>query len=856
MADGKVVYKIMGDNSSFASAIEKTKAIATAAASTIASATATAAKGLASGAVSAIQTGFATVESVGKTTTTSIVSGVTAVAGAMASAATAGVKYNAQMQQYETAFTTLLGSAEEAAAVMEQIAADAAATPFEVAGLTQANQLLISVGIGADESRATILALGEAIAATGGGDDVLARMAANLQQVKNVGKATAADIKQFAMAGIPIYELLADVTGKATDEVAEMEITYEMLAEALQHAAAEGGRFYGAMDAQSKTINGQISTLQDNASQLIGVLSKDLSMVIANKVLPKISSDIDLLKTVYESGLMDLTGLVLLATQLLARELLNLVAMAPEAIGSFAHSLSGAAEVFAFYASDFAAVGMDIIDAIVGGMDELMPNIASAIEDISVLAMVGVLTVKEQLLEVGLTVINAIVSGISDNLDTIVPAAQGLLNRLVSAISENASSIASGSMAIISALVTFFAENADLIKDAALEIISAISTAITENATEIAASGLTIIVAIVTGMLEALPELASAALAIASGIIDALTGDENSTSLSGAGGEMVSAVAGGISEGAQTVWDAVSSLAEAFGQISTSEMVAAAVVAIGLVSDAISSVITWAGKLAGPISEMIGAIAGITDPFKNVITDAFDPVVEAIGGLISAGANLVSEFEPLVPGIVSVLEGVAGQLETVVSAVTAAVEAIIAAVQSAIEWLASLEDAEVNAERAEKREKETGWDSPSVMGGAVASVQQAMDQEAARQSGTSSARHSDFSSGTNQSSSGASHGGGSGRSFQVGEDFVTSDWQKAFLHYGERVMTKEQNRRFMALGGLRGMEAALTGGTNAVTQAPMTAQITLKGDVFMDGYSVGKVVLENLDDVAAFTLRG
>lgn len=44
-------------------------------------------------------------------------------------------------------------------------------------------------------------------------------MAQNLQQIKNAGKATAADIKQFAYAGIDVYGILADYTGKSTAEV-------------------------------------------------------------------------------------------------------------------------------------------------------------------------------------------------------------------------------------------------------------------------------------------------------------------------------------------------------------------------------------------------------------------------------------------------------------------------------------------------------------------------------------------------------------------------------------------------------------------------------------------------------------
>ena len=100
-----------------------------------------------------------------------------------------GIQYNAEIEKYQTALTTLTGSSKEANRVIKQIKEDAAKTPFDVAGLAQANQLLISTGLSADESRETILALGNAISATGGGNEELSRMAINLQQVKNVGKA-------------------------------------------------------------------------------------------------------------------------------------------------------------------------------------------------------------------------------------------------------------------------------------------------------------------------------------------------------------------------------------------------------------------------------------------------------------------------------------------------------------------------------------------------------------------------------------------------------------------------------------------------------------------------------------------
>ena len=188
-----------------------------------------------------------------------------------------GIEYNAQIEKYTTGFTNMLGSAEAAQQVMSQIQEDAAKTPFDVESLTKANQYLISAGENASYARNTIMALGDAVSATGGGNDELNRMAQNLQQIANTGKATAVDIKQFAYAGIDVYGILADYTGKSTAEVQKMTISYDLLTQALQAASEEGGRYYNSMDTQSQTMNGRVSTLQDNVKQLAGLLTGDLS---------------------------------------------------------------------------------------------------------------------------------------------------------------------------------------------------------------------------------------------------------------------------------------------------------------------------------------------------------------------------------------------------------------------------------------------------------------------------------------------------------------------------------------------------------------------------------------------------
>lgn len=218
----------------------------------------------------------------GAITKANLLTGVISKVGSMALSAAkdfiqTGIRYNAQLEDYTTGFTNMLGSAEAAKAAMDAIQEDAARTPFDVASLTQANQLLISAGENAGYSRKVIMALGDAVSATSGGNAELSRMAANLQQIANVGKASAIDIKQFAYAGINIYQVLADYTGKSVQEVQNMTISYDLLSQALIAASEEGGRYYNAMSSLSQKQNGITNTLKDNVKQLAGLLTSDLS---------------------------------------------------------------------------------------------------------------------------------------------------------------------------------------------------------------------------------------------------------------------------------------------------------------------------------------------------------------------------------------------------------------------------------------------------------------------------------------------------------------------------------------------------------------------------------------------------
>ena len=318
-----------------------------------------------------------------------IATAITSLAGKFASfgegAVKQGTDFNQAMEKYRVAYTNMLGSAEQAQAVLNQIKQDAAHTPLNVDSLVQANQLLISAGVDAGKARSTILALGDAVSATSGGNDALSRMAANLQQIKNVGKASAVDIKQFAMAGIDIYGILADYTGKSTAEVQNMTVTYDLLTAALQKASEEGGRYYNAMETQSQTMNGRIETLKDNWSQLLGTLTEGLTET-EGKLVTAASGWVQRLQEAFETsganGLMQAGGHIVddIATGI------------SDGIPSLATQAAGAVQNFALYLQDntgqIVDTGGQLLTSLANGILSTAPIVANAaVQTVSSLAV-------------------------------------------------------------------------------------------------------------------------------------------------------------------------------------------------------------------------------------------------------------------------------------------------------------------------------------------------------------------------------------------------------------------------------------------------------------------------------------
>lgn len=344
-----------------------------------------------------------------------------------------GVGYNTQLETYQTAFTNMLGSAEKASAFLEQLKSDASRTPFDTDTLVKANQYLLGAGENAEYSRKTILALGDAVKATGGGNDELNRMAQNIQQIANVGKASSMDIKQFAYAGINIYQVLAKYTGKSVQDVKDMTITYDVLTQALQAAAEEGGLYYNAMNTQSQTMSGRLTTLKDNALQLAGVLTEDLSDAFG-VLISKANDWVVALKNAFEEdgveGLADKGGEIALeVVSGFSQKIPQLEQQAVLAVQNLAQYLQK-------NTSTIVAAGKDLLFSLADGIVDALPQIVNAAMDVTISFETELINHYDEFMVKGYEILGKIVSGLMNCLGHMLSAIEDLTSAAVKKIFE------------------------------------------------------------------------------------------------------------------------------------------------------------------------------------------------------------------------------------------------------------------------------------------------------------------------------------------------------------------------------------------------------------------------------------
>lgn len=190
--------------------------------------------------------------------------------GALASGILAmGIKGNASLETSITSWSTLLGTQEQAKTMMDDITKYAARTPFSKMGVDEMAKQLHNAGFEGQAMFDQMTKFGNMGSAFAVQEDSLKEMVRQYSQVQMAGTAYTEDLNILQDRGIPIYKALSETLGIAVGDVKKMAsegaLTADIYNQALDSIA---NGTVGAMEAQSKTFSGMLSTIKDNVANI------------------------------------------------------------------------------------------------------------------------------------------------------------------------------------------------------------------------------------------------------------------------------------------------------------------------------------------------------------------------------------------------------------------------------------------------------------------------------------------------------------------------------------------------------------------------------------------------------------
>ena len=210
-----------------------------------------------------------------------------------------GIEAAMAMETLTAQFNVMAGSSERAANLIKDISEFAARTPFSKMGLADAGKTLMAFGMQSENVVPTLQMLGDV---AGADQNKLKGLALVFGQIQSTGRLMGQDLLQLINQGFNPLTVLSQKTGMSMADLKKaMEqgaISADMVTLAFKAATAEGGLFYGNLQAQSETLQGRISTLKDNfvtalqnmAEAFLPMMKAGVDMLIAFDWSPIVAS--------------------------------------------------------------------------------------------------------------------------------------------------------------------------------------------------------------------------------------------------------------------------------------------------------------------------------------------------------------------------------------------------------------------------------------------------------------------------------------------------------------------------------------------------------------------------------------
>ena len=421
--------------------------------------------------------------------------GMTVLAGAIGSVtaalgagAVAGMKYNASIETYQTSFEVMTGSAEKAAEVVERLKKVGAETPFELPELADTTQLLMNYGLTADEAMDKMMMLGDI---SQGSADKMQRIATAYGQMSSAGKVQLEDIRQMIEAGFNPLQEISESTGESMsslyDRISKGTLSVDEITASMERATSEGGKYYQSMQKQSQTFSGMISTLKDNAQQLLGDVVQPISDSMVSTLLPAAIDAIDQISNAFQTQGVD--GLIQAGSQVLVNLLTGIAQKLPDVIET----------------------AVQIIKSIVDGLNKNMPQIITAAGQILASLASGIIQLLPSLGELALNIVWTLVNGLITNAPQLMTQANTMFTDFCLQIQEHLPELIQRGTEMISSLLTGLLNNAPQIIQQAGDMLLTWIDTILSMLPDILQSGSDMILNLLSGLVSNAPNIISQA---------------------------------------------------------------------------------------------------------------------------------------------------------------------------------------------------------------------------------------------------------------------------------------------------------------------------------------------------------
>ena len=587
---------------------------------------------------------------------------IASIGRGMAGALKEGVEYNARMEQYSTSFTTMLGDQAKAQKLVNDLKVEAAKTPFGMEDLAGNMQTLLSFGMNLEDAKKHLNEIGDI---SQGNAVKMESLTLAFAQMSSTGKLTGQDLLQMINAGFNPLEEISRKTGKSIGELkedmAKGTISADMVADAFASATAEGGRFYGAMDAQSKTFSGQLATMQDGVENLKGLLAGGLSEALAGSVLPMVNGWIDELTAAFEEGgtpaLIDTLGQVL-----------------QEALAFIAEQLPMVVET-----------GMSILTALLEGIIEVLPQVAETAVTLIIALVEAIIEALPSLLEAAIQIIATLVSGIGEALPELVPAAVEMLVALVQGLVDNLPLLLDAALQLITGLAEGLIAAIPVIIEALPQIITGIVTFLVGAIPQLIDAGIQLLTALIGALPQIITAIVAALPQIVIGIVSAV--GQGVWQMAQAGKNLVYGLWNGIQSLAGWLWDSVSNWASGIWD--------SIIGFFGIHSP--SRKMAWAGRmlvegLAGSIKiDGNKAVTAATGLARDTM-DAFSELEDGLHVPIEAVADLQVPAVDLTPQPIAINRDTSGGADSERVDVASIVDATAKRILSSLDISVTLSD--------------------------------------------------------------------------------------------------------------------------------------------------------------------